>query len=450
MVEKNKLFVSITSFIDSLLKLIKHYFFDSKLFQVASWAFVIRFIGAGCSFGLTVLIGRKLGAAGSGLYFLCLTVTMISSVIGRLGLDNAILRLIASAAADKDWSLVLSIYRSARRVSLIASTSIVIIIFSLAHVIANAIFSEPLLAHPLRWMALSIIPLSLITLQAEAFKALPATRLAIFFQNVSIPLFCLVVLAMLGDPAISVVTICQVYFAATLIIVGAGGVIWYQKIPHIRGEKLYYPFKSLLTLSIPFLWISVLNLLMGWMGTLALGVWQSSEVVGLYSVANRTVALAGLILTVVNTVVAPRFASLYSQGNLDGLQRLANRSMLVMTTVAIPMVVIFMFFAEDILRIFGSEFIIASPVLKILALGQFVNVATGSVGYLLMMTGHEKVMRNNIIFASIINVLLTLILVPTHGATGAAIAAAISLIIMNMTSLYLVIKILKVNIFLFK
>ena len=73
-----------------------------------------------------------------------------------------------------------------------------------------------------------------------------------------------------------------------------------------------------------------------------------------------------------------------------------------------------------------------------LSAGQFVNVATGSVGYLLMMCGHEKLMRNNIAFAAFFNVVMNLILIPTLGINGAAISTATSLALMNLVSVVLV------------
>jgi O-antigen/teichoic acid export membrane protein len=55
-----------------------------------------------------------------------------------------------------------------------------------------------------------------------------------------------------------------------------------------------------------------------------------------------------------------------------------------------------------------------------------------------MMSGHERLMRNNIISISILNVVMCLLLIPWAGAIGAAIATAISLSAMNLVSVVLV------------
>mgnify|MGYP003119929399 CR=1 FL=1 len=74
--------------------------------------------------------------------------------------------------------------------------------------------------------------------------------------------------------------------------------------------------------------------------------------------------------------------------------------------------------------LFGAEFSEAGLVLSILVCGQAVNAMTGSVEYILMMSGREKEMRN-IVFASMtIMLALAVLLIPPFGVVGAAISGA--------------------------
>jgi len=82
--------------------------------------------------------------------------------------------------------------------------------------------------------------------------------------------------------------------------------------------------------------------------------------------------------------------------------------------------------------LFGPKFEEGALVLTILAIGQFINVATGSVGYLLMMSGHERLMRNNVACMAIVNIFISLLLIPWLGVIGAAISTAISLAAVNL------------------
>ena len=83
----------------------------------AALAFVLRAVGAGLAFALNVVIGRLLGAEGAGLYFMALSVVTIGAVITKLGLDNTLLRFIASGASSGDWSRVLGVFRMGMRLA---------------------------------------------------------------------------------------------------------------------------------------------------------------------------------------------------------------------------------------------------------------------------------------------------------------------------------------------
>jgi O-antigen/teichoic acid export membrane protein len=86
------------------------------------------------------------------------------------------------------------------------------------------------------------------------------------------------------------------------------------------------------------------------------------------------------------------------------------------------------------MQLFGSQFTVGAEVLKILAIGQFINVVTGPVGYLLMMSGNERLMRNNIIVSTVICIILNSILIQKFGIFGGAIATAFCLALMNIIS----------------
>ena len=88
---------------------------------------------------------------------------------------------------------------------------------------------------------------------------------------------------------------------------------------------------------------------------------------------------------------------------------------------------------------FIAEFLgTLSLVFVILATGQFVNVVTGSVVYLLMMSGNERLMRNNLLFCLSIGLLINPWLISSYGIIGGAIGATFILSIQNIIAVILV------------
>ena len=77
----------------------------------------------------------------------------------------------------------------------------------------------------------------------------------------------------------------------------------------------------------------------------------------------------------------------------------------------------------------------AGTVLIILAFGNLVDAGVGSVNYLLVMTGRPRVIMLNTVSTVVVNILLAFWLVPRYFTTGAAIAAALTVIILNIVGL---------------
>jgi O-antigen/teichoic acid export membrane protein len=409
-----------------------------EVLKGASSAFAIRALGVGCGFAFNVLLGRVLGANGVGIYFLALTLTTIATIIGRMGLDHALLRYIAAGASIDEWKKVGGIYRKGMQLAICTSGLTSLLMFFLAPWIATFIFKEDTLIVPLRIMAVAVLPFSLFNLHAESLKALKATARATFTQGFGLPFLNLMILVFIADSAVTVKDITVIYLTSSTLIMVVGIILWRRAVPRIKQINGSFTYRQMLATSFPLFWVSGMSLLMNWTDTIMLGIWIDSRAVGIYGAALRTASLTSFILFAVNSIAAPKFSALYSQGQMECLGQLARRSSALMTFLASPILLMFIFFPQIILRMFGTEFIAASSSLIILTIGQFINVVTGSVGYLLIMTGYEKLMRNNIIFSSVLNVLLNVVLIPHLGIVGAALSTSISLSTMNLISATLV------------
>jgi O-antigen/teichoic acid export membrane protein len=182
--------------------------------------------------------------------------------------------------------------------------------------------------------------------------------------------------------------------------------------------------------------VGILNLTVTWSSQIMLGVWANNADVAVYNVAQRTAMLTTFVLIAVNSIAAPKFAAMYRAGQHDALRRTAINSSRLMVLFAVLPLTFLLTFSEPILSIFGTEFTSGSVPLRILAIGQFINVATGSVGYLLAMTGHEKLLRNNVAIAAATTLVLGGGLIPTLGILGGALATASGVALQNLLSVW--------------
>lgn len=418
---------------------------DGKLLG-AFRAFSAKVGGVGLSFLFSLMLARMLGARECGVYFLAVTVVNIASTLARLGFDNAALKYASVAHGECDRGAMASLYRQSAGWLLGSSMLLVLFLWLVGPHLSFGVASSASFHAILPVMLIAVFPMTFLLVQGEFFKAISRPGTATFFQTASVPLVLVIgALWLLRAGGSSTESFASLYATACIVSLVAGGLYWWYCYPGTWLTPGHFNTGLILRTGLPLLMVASMNMIMGWTDIVVLGIWSDAKTVGIYSIATRTATLTSLILLAVNSVTAPHFATLYSQGRQAQLDRLARRSTAAMTLAALPVILVLLLFPGWILHFFGNDFRDGANILRILSVGQFINVAVGSVGYLLMMTGHEKVMRNIVIVSAALNLLGNLLLVPHFGGIGAACSTALALALLNVTALYLVVKKLNVN-----
>ncbi len=414
-----------------------------ELLRGASVAFVFKVIAAGLVFGLNVILARLLGAEGSGIFFLAFTIVLVVAAIGRVGMENALVRFVAANIASEQPGKVLGVYRKAMLYSLVMSAILAVLLYLLAPWLSYAIFAKPELSDPLAIMAIAVVPLALLTLHSHALQGLKKIAISIFVLSVSVPLLTGFI-SLLFIPIYFIDAAVWGYVFATLVTLILGRVYWKRCVGSFDRETAEFDRGVLLESSMPLFGIIIMNIVITWSPMLFLGVWESSENVGIYSAASRAAMLTSFVLVAVNSIAAPKFAALYQSGDMVTLSVVARKSTKIMVLLSAPILLVFLLIPEFILSLFGEQFKQGTYILIILSIGQFINVATGSVGYLLMMSDNERLMRNNLVFTMLLGIVLNFLLIPEYGIIGGAVGAAIVLATQNIVAVVLVWK--KLNI----
>lgn len=423
----------------------KHNVHIQELLSGALVAFIMKVVAAGAVFGLNVMLARMLGADGSGIFFLAYTILLIVATIGRFGMDNALIRFIATSHSLGSIGQVLGVYQIAMVCSFVFAGCLSLTLYFLSPWISVVVFSKVELQYPLSVMALAVVPMALGLLHAFALQGLKKISEAVFILSVSIPILtCL--LSFFLIPKYGINGAAWGCFAATIITLVLGKFFWHRQTSILSGKNYTPKFEraELFKSSFPLFGAAMMNLVILWSPMLFLGAWETEENLGVYSAANRTAMLTSFVLVAVNSIAAPKFAALYKQGEFEALQDVVFNSSKIMILFASPILLVFIFFPELILSVFGAEFEQGATVLVILAVGQFINVSTGLVGCLLMMSGHEALMRNNFVFCAIFGVILNMLLIPKYGILGAAVSGAFVLAMQNTIDMVLVWKKLRI------
>tara|TARA_B100000745_G_scaffold297988_2_gene245812 strand:+ start:7889 stop:9226 length:1338 start_codon:yes stop_codon:yes gene_type:complete len=405
--------------------------------------FVVKILSALCLFLMNIVVARTLGPSEAGLFFLGLTLITIVASIGRIGLEQVTVRFIAACHAIHDSDGVQAIYRKAVAWVAVISTLLAFTVWGSAEWITKTLFNQPGFEVVLGSFALAIPLVALYTIQAHALQGLKRIAKSMLTLSVLAPgamLFFLMV-----NPVYSARE-ASLYFniscAATLI----AGVYFWMKSSPIAERSVSFSSQKLKQACIPLWFVIILAQVSQWSSQMMLGAWSTADNVAFFATAQRTAMLTSFVLFAVNSIAAPKFSALYAKGDMAGLEKTAIWSVRLMWTIAVPVLLFITLTSEWLMGFFGKDFKEASLALIILAVGQFVNIATGSVGYLLSMTGHERALRNNSIISALLGVALGALLIPDYGLIGASISTAAAIACQNLLGVYQVRKHLGFNV----
>lgn len=410
-----------------------------ELFLSLCRTFVARGIAALGTLFLGVVLGRLYGADGVGVFALAQSVILGAGIIARFGLNGTLMRYVSQ---DNDspnipvylrWSLV----RSGG-----LSVAIGFLVWLLRAEVA-AFFNSPALVEVLVSIALAIPAFTLSFVLAGFLKGVGMPARASLQENGSISLLaagCIMVLfSMTQSHSLSQA---GWGFCLAAWIVGGQGALqtwrWLRRHPAVISvgpDDVTLPSRGdYFSTAHSFIVLNVSQFLQQVLSVMIAGAMLTHADLGLFKSAERVALMISFILLVINAVFPPRFARLFHQGKHGQLKRLAQQSSTVATLLALPAAVICFLFPEWVLGWFGDEFRQAANLLRIIAIGQLINVTTGAVGFLLTMTGREKLMRNISLVCSALGTASFFVLIPLFGATGAALSLMLVLVLQNVVA----------------
>ncbi|MGB5439000.1 MAG: polysaccharide biosynthesis C-terminal domain-containing protein [Gammaproteobacteria bacterium] len=403
-----------------------------KLSGTALSALLARTLGPASSFLLALLLARALGAKGSGTFFVSLTLVTAGAIFAKFGLETALQRFVGAASGRGEISVVAGIYRQALWICSVLSVAISALCIGFAGPVAELLFHDLSQAGLIRLLAIAIVPFSLLGIHAAMLKAIGKPAWGGFFEAAAWPTLTvsLAAITLLYRP-LTADTMAAAYLLAGVLATAFGYAVLKRSLPGVTPARPIAA-RQLCASCLPLTGIEVINYALLWAPFLLLPMLSDSSEAGLYNVCHRLAAQLGLLMIVFASITAPRFAAHSQQGDNAALAKLAGQSTRTMLLFGLPPAILLLVWSEQILGLFGSEFSAAAQTLRILVFAQLINLATGPVGYLLAMTGYERLLRNVLIATALISICLSLLLIPAYGAAGAAWSVALPMIIHNL------------------
>lgn len=392
---------------------------------------------AALSFTLAVVLARVLGPKEYGVYAFALAIIMLVSIPAQAGMPVLVVRETARCQSNGDWALVRGLWRWATVWVLLFSMVVTVI---LGAVIIALVGLDKARAATLASGFLLVPMIALGNIRGAALRGLRRVVLGQIPESIVRPtLLILAVLSVVlfggGADVVTPQRVMALYVVVALASFVLGAWLLFRNQPaEIRTSStpIYERNRWRKTL-IPLALISGLQVINQQIDVAILAIFHDDEEVGVYRAVFQLALLVVFGLQAMNIPLQPHFARLYEKRDMVRLQRLVTITARLILTFALPAVVMLMAFGSQVLSlVFGEGYKVGAIALGILATGQLVNAAMGSVGVLLNMTGHEKDAMRGVAISAVANVLLNFLLIPTFGMAGAAASTAMTLTIWNL------------------
>jgi O-antigen/teichoic acid export membrane protein len=193
-----------------------------------------------------------------------------------------------------------------------------------------------------------------------------------------------------------------------------------------------YERRTWIKAALPLLLVSGFIVILQQADIVMVGAILGDRAAGLYGAAAKTASLVGLILIGVNAIGAPMLSALFAQDRHEDLQQLASAIAAWAFWPSCLLSIVLAACAPLVLTTFGPAFASAEWQLRVLLVGQIVNAAAGSVGWLMLLSGRQNVAAWVYGWVALIHVVLLAVVIPVFGTVGAAAATTLTMSLWNV------------------
>lgn len=417
---------------------------EKKLFTSIAFGIVVKVIAAFAALLLSLIITRNFSEADAGLFFASYAFLSMIGLMCTFGFSGVFLKYIGIHSSNREWTYVEGLFRFGMKRTLIASSSVALMAYIFNAYLIDYTSLDSRLFASLALTAFGLPAFAAYMLVGYAIQGLHKPIISIFFHKILPPLCTSLLILFYATTTIGLEWAISSLVISSYITLFACLVYWYKNAwqavqPHmINNQEVVSTSNSI--------WIIIIGTqLVQWSGQLICALLLSAEDAAHFAIAQRISILTSLPLLAINIVLAPKFAALKEQDDMAALRRISLFASRLLFVIAIPTAVTLFLFAEFLMSLFGPAYGDSYRLLQILAIGQSINIATGSVGFLLNMTGHERQMRNIIVVSAACSLILGPLFAINFGLTGVAVSTAICISIQNLLAVFSVKKKLGFN-----
>jgi len=395
-----------------------------SLFSKSVASLMIKIVSAGLAYLMFVALARAMSEVNYGQFAFGFALASILAVGATMGQHIAILRFWPEETGKDKLQKAKDSLKSGWAITIISG--IIITIAMIAIVLLAGYFTTGISSIIyIIAAALLILPLALAEYGSAALLAQGSIWTSLTPKDVlwraSVPTIIWILLfygiELSGTQALLLATfILSLVIMVQFIISNKNG---YYNSVGFSALKTYLPERGKITFW--FFIASAIEVASMNIDIVLVGLFITVESAGLYFNAFRTAGLLTLFMWATTLVVAPMIAKHFHVGEIRKAQAITTFTTWIGFILSVGVFIIFVFFGDFILSLFGDVYSEGKIILLIISAGMLVEAATGPTRIVMMMTGHEKAFVTIYGTLMLLGILLFLIFIPIFGIIGAAV-----------------------------
>ena len=394
-----------------------------------------------------IVIARYFGPEIYGIYTLSVIVASWLVVLSSFGFSEGILRYVSFYRGRDEVQKIRYIFKFSSRILLFSTIIFSLITFLFSGFIATSIFHNSDLTIFIKFFSL-VSPFwafsSYFLSIMRAFEKIKEVSIIESVIQTAIKIISLSFFIFIGIKTSSIIFS---FFLGTLSTLLLTFLYSRYKLETIfvkyeleKNEKKKV-IKDFISYSWPVFFLGFFSSFFYWTGSFMIGYFKSVTEVGLYNVVVPIAILMSIAPEIFLQLFFPLVTKEYSVKNFEFIKKISKQIGKWIFMINLPAFFLMIMFPDVIIKIlFGQDYLVAANSLRFLSFGLFFSSIFLISQNLLSTAGKSKIIFYDVLFVSLLNVILNMILIPKQfifgidnflGINGAAIATSISLLTLN-------------------
>jgi O-antigen/teichoic acid export membrane protein len=396
--------------------------------------------------GLTLAVTRGLPPSSAGVFFAVTSLFLLATAVGQLGTNTGLVYFLSRARSLGTPTAYRTLYRTATRPVLVVAVLMAVAFFVLAPQVSAVVNPDHVERSTgyLRVMALFIPLASLENVTLAGTRGMGTMRPNVVTEQLARPALQLVLVGLsitvLDGAGLSLAwaaaylpaaVLAIAYWRRTLVRADAQTVaVIPQGATSGPGSK-----RDFWRFTAPRALASVAQMAMQRLDIVLVAAIAGAVPAAIYTASTRFLVVGQTGQRAVSLAVQPRIGEALAVGDVEAAKQLYRVSTSWLMLVTWPAYLVFVFFGERLLRLFGSDYAAGRDVLLLLSTVMLFATGCGMVDMVLNMAGRTSWNLYNVVLSLGVQIGVDLWLIPDHGILGAATGWAAGIVLANLVPL---------------